>query len=106
MRHPSIDYEELDPDNQNRSTEYYQGVHDMARYAANIIAYAYPSHGKERDTKAQALIDALWEVYETTEERRDLWFVGHMGAKFNPGGELKEEERKASIKAKPDTAEA
>ena len=89
MRHSSIDYEELDPDNQDRPTEYYQGVHDMARYAANIIAYAYPDHRNEREAKVQALIDALWEVYETTNERRDLWFVEHMGAKFNPGGEMK-----------------
>jgi len=83
-------YEELDPDNQDRPHTYYEGVGDGMRYAMNILTDAFPSDDPA-SPRIEAILEALDKVFRSTEDRRDLYFMDHMNAEFNPCRNLKGE---------------
>jgi len=79
-------YEELDPDNQDRSQDYYLGVADAARYALDSLDLAFRGHGgvEAMDPRVQAVRESLYRLWEDMAERRSLWFVDHVGAEYDP----------------------
>lgn len=79
-------YEELDPDNQERSQDHYLGVADASRYALDRLDFAFRGHGGVEPLVpgVQAVRESLYRLWEAMAERRSLWFADHVGAEYDP----------------------
>jgi hypothetical protein len=90
----SKNYEELDPDNQDRSQDYYQGVRDTATYVLCILT---DSRGSDQmSVEVRAAVEEMDKLICMTEERRMAWFTQFMSVKLDPVREFKATERKVS----------
>jgi hypothetical protein len=76
-------YEELDPDNQDRTAEYYLGIRDAAQYVLDALYSAYPRE-QAMDPGIKAVVDSVDRLAMNTNERRSLWFAYHMGVELDP----------------------
>jgi len=83
----SKNYEEMDPDNQDRSSDYYLGVGDATRYFMDLLSEI----GRRDDLQArlEEVQELGMELYVSCEDRRRMFFWQHMNA-----GHLKREELK------------
>jgi len=89
----SKNYEEMDPDNQGRSQDYYLGVADASRYALDCLDLAFHGHGgiEAMSPRVRAVRDSVERLLLDMLERRTLWFIDHVGAKYDPAAQVKDE---------------
>ena len=93
MIHADVSYEELDPDNQERPSDYYLGVTDATRYFMDLLAEV------QRDEDLKERLDEVMELgmelYDRCEDRRRVFFWNHMNAGHLKLREVKRPEHKA-----------
>lgn len=94
MMNRSISYEELDPDNQDRPSDYYLGVADATRYFMDLLSEI----GRSEDLRVrlEEVMELGDDLFASCEDRRRMFFWHHMNAGHLKLREVSQPER-ASI---------